>query len=85
MLDHVAVHVDDPEGSVRPRPRHDRPTPAIFRGKEIQVILGFRPFGGETFSIALEDHTLHQVVKRLAGESINIVVREEVIVPVDRG
>ena len=85
MLDHVAVHVDDPEGSVRPGACHDRPAPAIFRGKEIQVILGFRPFGGETFSIALEDHTLHQVVKGLAGESINVFVREEVIVPVDRG
>ena len=85
MLDHIAVHVDDPEGSVRPGAGHDRPAPAIFRGKEIQFILGFRPFGGETSAVRPHDKVLHQVVKGFAGEGMSVVVLEEVLVPVDRG
>ena len=47
MLDHEAVHVDDPERAVRTGPDLDGPEPVVGRGEELGGLLVGSPVAGE--------------------------------------
>ena len=76
MLDHVAIHVGNPQRAIRPGTGEHRATPSIRRCEEILLpVVGAFPLEGHN---AVPQHgTLNDVVKRFAGEGMRHVATSE--------
>ncbi len=85
MLDHVAIHVGDPQRAVRAGTRHYRTAPTVLAGKEIVPLLALGPVCLEAGTLYGQHLVLNQIVKRLANEGVRFVGRpEQPIVAIDR-
>ena len=86
MLDHEAIHVDHPQGSVRPCAGHHGPTPTVSAGKEIESVFSRITTTVKRHPARLEQVVLHKIVKRLTREGVLLATpREEETVAVDHG
>ena len=70
MLDHVSVHVDDPQRSIGSRSYHHRTTPTVFAGEEVGPRLGGIATELEAHVVFSNQVVLHQIVKGLACERV---------------
>ena len=71
MLDHVAIHVRDPERAIRPSAGHHRPAPSIFAGKEFWLAILLRPVRLEGHPVVLDNKMLHEIGHRLASKRVH--------------
>ena len=85
VLDHVAIHVDDPEGSVGSGARHDGAGPAVFGGEEVRFVIGSGTLGSETVAVTFQDDVLDEIVKWFAGKGVHGFVVEEKVIAIDHG
>ena len=84
MLDHIAVHVGNPQRTIRTGAGEHRATPSIRRGKEIllTVVGAFTLEGGNTIA---KHGMLNNVVKRFASEGMSHVsISEHQCISVNR-
>ena len=83
VLDHVAVHVGDPEGAVGAGAGHDGAAPAVGAGEEVGLFFGAEAGGFEGDAVIGEDEGLDEVVERFADEGGGLAGGEEQGVLVD--
>src|SRR5206468_2256597 len=68
MLDHLAVHIRDPQPAVRARLDHRRPKPIVARRQEFRLALVLRSAAGERHALRRHDFAVNQVMHRLADK-----------------
>ena len=87
VLDHVAVHVGDPEGAVGSGTDHDGAAPAVFAcekvGRFFVIALLPDPLRGKGHSVRAEGELLHEIVKRFGDEGHRFSFGKEVAVAVN--
>ena len=70
MFDHVAVHVDNPQGPIRSRSDHHGATPAVFAGEKVRLFFGGIATESEADAIVGDQVVLDEVVERFAGKGV---------------
>ena len=70
VLDHVAIHVHDPQRAIGSGARHHGAAPAVFAGEKLARFLARRAVRGEAHARIVDDIVLHEIVERLAREGV---------------
>ena len=70
VLDHVSIHVDDPQRSIGSGSDHHRPTPAVLAGEKIGLRTQHVMPCLETDSVLTDHIVLDEVMKRLTGKCV---------------
>ncbi len=82
VLDHVAIHVGDPQRTIWAGADHDGAAPAVFAGEQVHLQLGGIAHGFEGDAFVFEEVMLHDVVEGLAGEGVCFAVVEEHLIAI---
>ena len=70
MLDHEAIHVRDPQRTVRSFAHHHGAAPAVFTGEEVELCFSEYLLCHEAHAVVGDGHVLHKIMHRLAGEGV---------------
>ena len=83
MFDHKAVHIDDPQGAIRSRPRLHGPKPVVFRGEKFALLLVRGAITAECDTVRLENEPVDEVVDRFADKRIAVKIGAQQIIAID--
>ena len=83
MLDDEAVHIHNPQRSVRSGARLHGTKPIVFRRKKLALPFVGRPIAFERDAFRFEREPMHEIVHRFADECVAVVIRSRQIVTID--
>ena len=83
MLDHEAVHVQHPQGAVRPGLQGRWSKPDVVRGKELRLLFVGATISKECHAVGLEDSAMNYVVHGIIDKQVSREVRAKQVVSID--